>query len=277
MINTAQVLNVERLRDLVEELRVEIRKRYRSANSAVSDPATKKLAAEFGERWLVEIAGQPGMVAVIGENKVASLSVHFQRLITYSERNTHRKKYDEALNLILKDFRTLVLVPLKASLGRDNNVLPLPVAVVPDASVREPSIVFVGQSFSPNDKLVNDTIFRFFTAVGFNVLTGEKPQAGTISKKVIDRIEQADIFVGIFTRRDKIENKNEWSTSAWVIEEKVYAYVKRKKLILILENGVSSIGGILGDYEYMPFDRNNLADLVIRLAELYKSLVVIQS
>jgi hypothetical protein len=40
---------------------------------------------------------------------------------------------------------------------------------------------------------------------------------------------------------------------------------------------VGSIGGILGDYEYLPFDRDNLADLVIRLAELYKSLVVDQN
>jgi hypothetical protein len=275
MINTAQVLNVERLRDSVEELRTDMRNRYRSPNSPVSDKETKKLAAEFGERWLVEVAGQPAIVSVIGDNIVASLSVHFQRLITYSERNTHRKKYDEAFSLILKNFRTSVIVPLKASLERDNNNSVLPVSQVIPA--REPSIVFIGQSFSSNDKLVNETVYRFFTAMGFNVITGEKPQATTISKKVTDRIDQADIFVGIFTRRDKIENKKEWSTSPWVIEEKVYAYVKRKKLILILENGVGSIGGILGDYEYLRFNRDKLADLIIHLAEIYKSLAINQS
>jgi hypothetical protein len=270
MINDAQVLRVERLRDSVEELRRRLRKHYPNKRSAVSAKDIKRLAAETGERWLVEVAGEPAMLSAIGENIVAQLSVSFQQLITYSERNTQREKYDQTLNFILKDFRPTILVPLKAILIQGNTFLPP--LVKTELPPRKESIVFIGQSFSPKDKVVNDTVRRFFTAIGLNILTGEKPQAGSISKKVTDRIDQADIFVGIFTRRDKIENKNEWSTSPWVIEEKVYAYTLRKKLIVLRETGVGSIGGILGDYEYVPFDRDSLVDLVIDLAELYNSI-----
>ena len=77
-------------------------------------------------------------------------------------------------------------------------------------------------------------------------------------------------FVGIFTRRDKIANKPEWTTSAWVVDEKAYATGKGKKLILLKEEGVSSIGGLQGDYEYISFARENLQGLVLKLVQMFR-------
>jgi hypothetical protein len=57
--------------------------------------------------------------------------------------------------------------------------------------------------------------------------TGERPKANRIYEKVKRMIDGQHIFVGIFTRREKLEGKNIWTTSAWVLDEKAYAYGKK--------------------------------------------------
>ena len=104
------------------------------------------------------------------------------------------------------------------------------------------------------------------------MVTGEKPKADLVSKKVRERIENATYFLGIFTRRDRLKGRREWTTSAWVIDEKAYALANRKKLILLREAGVQSIGGIQGDYEYIEFTRDRLDDLFIKLVPILRNL-----
>ena len=101
-------------------------------------------------------------------------------------------------------------------------------------------------------------------------MTGEKTKADAISEKVKRFIEEQSIFVGIFTRRDKIARKPEWTTSAWVLDEKAYAVGLQKRLILLKEQGVGSIGGIQGDYEYIEFTRDALENLSVRLIQLFE-------
>jgi len=62
--------------------------------------------------------------------------------------------------------------------------------------------------------------------------------------------------------------KKKWSTSTWVIDEKAYA--SRKKLVLLVEEGVESIGGIQGDAEYIEFTREKLAQAVVKLLQLFR-------
>jgi hypothetical protein len=47
------------------------------------------------------------------------------------------------------------------------------------------------------------------------------------------------------------------------------AYASRKKLILLVE-GVESIGGIQGDHEYIEFNRDKLAQAIIALLQLFQ-------
>jgi hypothetical protein len=114
---------------------------------------------------------------------------------------------------------------------------------------------------------------RLLEAYGFTAVTGELPKADSVSKKVRERIEGADYFLGIFTRRERLRGRrNEWTTSAWVIDEKAYALATRKKLILLRETGVQSIGGIHGDYEFVEFTRAAIPDLLIKLVATLRSL-----
>lgn len=54
------------------------------------------------------------------------------------------------------------------------------------------------------------------------------------------------------------------------IDEKAYAYAKEKILILLKEDGVGSVGGIQGDYEYISFSRDALHDLGPKLLQLFE-------
>jgi len=109
--------------------------------------------------------------------------------------------------------------------------------------------------------------------LGITVVTGERPKADRISEKVKRLIDGQPVFVGLYTRRDKIAGKREWTASPWVIEEKAYAVAKRKMLILLKEEGIASIGGIQGDYEYLEFSRDRLHQLVLRICRLFSITV----
>ena len=128
---------------------------------------------------------------------------------------------------------------------------------------------FVGHSFDPQDMPLVKTLIATLEAMGITVATGEKPKADTISAKVKSRIEAQYLFIGIFTRRDKLVGKSLWNTSPWVIDEKAYAFGRNKKLILLKEAGVESIGGIQGDYEYIEFTREQLENAVLKLIQTF--------
>lgn len=120
MIDDALVLRIERLRDEVESLRAEIKSRYKTNERPVVATDLRDLAAQLGERWVVEIAPREDVRQAVGEEVVADLGIEFQRLITYSEQASQRGRYETAIRTILKDFRTRVVVPLKPSVDTQN-------------------------------------------------------------------------------------------------------------------------------------------------------------
>jgi len=266
MIDDRLVLRVERLRDSVEQLRNDIRSRYKKPHRQVVSAEIRDTAATLGERWLVEVGGREDVRAVVGDELSADLSIQFQRLITYSEAATIRRRYDEALRAILTDFRTQVVIPLKQSRGAATRRY----SASPIGNLSNARRAFVGQSFAPADELVNNTVQKFLQSIGIEVITGERPADRSVSEKVKARIEIADIFVGIFTCREELAKGGEWSASMWVVDEKAYAIAMDKKLVLIKEVGVQSIGGLQGDYEYLEFNRAHLEGLVLKLIDVFR-------
>jgi hypothetical protein len=267
MIDDQFVLTVERLRDTLSDLKKDLRLRYQDAKRQVTAPDLRKTASDAAEMWMVTVTTRVGVVDAIGSEVNADLTVRFQRLLTFSEHATLRLRYDKELAAILKDFTSKVVIPLKQRRG-----------VAPAAAIAPPSehfvaTAFVGHSFSNPDAPVVSAVTATLKCLGIDVLTGEKPKSDTVSEKVKRRIEQQNMFVGLFTRRDKIARKSEYSTSTWVIDEKAYALARGKKLILLKEEGVASIGGIQGDYEYIQFDRHELHELVIKLFQLFNVTV----
>jgi hypothetical protein len=264
MIDEQSILAAERLRDDLVDFRQQLRDRYPDASRQVSAEQLQKLAAHLAETWLVELATNHAVGIAIGSATLADINVHFQRVLTFAEHATTRSRYDGEIRSILSNYSVKVILALKQSRGR-NVAAPPPIVQLKTIA----HSAFVGQSFTTNDKRVNSCVFEALNALGVKVVTGEKPRADQISEKVKRLIEEQSIFVGIFTRRDKIARKEEWTTSTWVIDEKAYALGRNKRLVLIKEQGVGSVGGIQGDYEYLEFSRDTLELLAIRLIQLF--------
>jgi len=266
-IDEAGVLSIERLRDDLASFRADLKVRYRSDQRQVTSDELKTRAARLAETGMIEIVGRTELSAAISRDDLARFSLQFQRLLLFSERSTTRSKYDGELKALLRDYRARLIIPLKQYV-RNN---PRPAAVVPTNVAQTPFVAtaFVGHSFAPADSLVVEFVVKTLTAAGIAIVTGEKPTTDRLSEKIQRRIEAQGIFVGIFSRRDKTPGKDEWSTSTWVIEEKAYALALKRKLILLKEDGVVSIGGIQGDREYLEFSRSRLHDLGPRLLGLF--------
>lgn len=141
---------------------------------------------------------------------------------------------------------------------------------------------FVGHSFEDEDKDVVQAFLAYFDSIkklGLNFIWehAEEAQPQPISKKVRALMESKNLFIGICTikmrvihhskalRRSFFDSKNivtaesdfEWRTSEWVVQELGYALGNNMEVILLVENGIRSVGGLQGDYEHIPFARDN--------------------
>jgi hypothetical protein len=228
MIDEQVILTAERLRDDLVDLRKTLRSRYPKASQQVVSDDPRRRAARLAETWLVELATNDEVGLAIGSGTVADLNVEFQRMLTLSEHATTRSRYDSAIGNVLDNYSVKVVLPLKQSRGRQANRPP-----PKDASPTIVHSAFVGQSFASADRAVNECVINTLEALGVKVVTGEKPKADSVSEKVKRLVEEQSIFVGVFTRRDKIARRAEWTTSAWVIDEKAYALGRRKRLVLL--------------------------------------------
>jgi hypothetical protein len=64
----------------------------------------------------------------------------------------------------------------------------------------------------------------------------------------------------------------EWTAGEWLIQEMPFALANKKKIILLKEQGVKSVGGIQGDLEYIEFDREALHRSVVKVIQMVWSL-----
>jgi hypothetical protein len=264
MVDDKIVLIAERLRDDLSQLKLDLKHRYPNKNRQVTADELRMKAARLAETWMINLAEHPEVTYHIDRDYLANLNIHFQRSLVLCEKSSKRIKYDTEINDILQRFTLDFIIPLKR-LRSNGGIL---IASNNFAKAFEKTI-FVGHSFSPSDQIIIDPILNFLRGLGFVVVTGEKPKADRISEKIKTLIDRQYCFLGIFTCRDKIARRQEWTTSSWVLDEKAFAVGKGKKLVLLKEIGVGSIGGIQGDYEYIEFDRQKLELLFISILEIF--------
>lgn len=127
---------------------------------------------------------------------------------------------------------------------------------------------FAGHSFDEKDAILVGKILKFLGSAGVECESGESAENRSVSAKVRGRIDRNPIFVGIFTCRCKLNGQEVYSTSNWVIQESGYALGKGKELILLVENSIDNFPELQGDLEYIPFQRNSLADAFLKLNEI---------
>lgn len=130
---------------------------------------------------------------------------------------------------------------------------------------------FVGRSFNKDDEPLWVEIQKHLNSLkslGFVWEDAEEGQAKPISDKVKERIDRNNIFIGLLTKREpicrnilQIGNYNlseiiTWLTSYWVIQESGYAIGKGKKVLFLIERGLTVPPGLNADFEYIEIDRS---------------------
>lgn len=259
------ILAARRLASDLRDLRSSLHKACPKPSRQVTSEGLRAEASRLAETWLANLSQRPEVALSLSPEYLGDLNVHFQRILVATEKATTRKRYDLEIGAILKRYTSDLVVSLMQ--GRAEVPVATPQAAAAAETFRPTA--FVGHSFATEDLPLATSVIHVLESIGLQVVTGEKPKADRISEKVKRLIDSQHIFVAIFTRRDKLEGKNAWTTSSWVLDEKAYAYGKGRKLILLKENDVESIGGIQGDYEFLPFSRENFHEAIVKLIQLF--------
>jgi len=151
---------------------------------------------------------------------------------------------------------------------------------------------FLGHSFTDDDRELVGKVTEFLDAqkVGhpeFEWVHATQAKPMSVADKVLPLIRESDIFIGLCTRKERFispgdlwsswwrsgvlharSEKIGWKTSDWIIQEIGIAIQRDMELILLVEEGVREPGGLIGDLEYIPFSRENLAPAFTRLAQM---------
>ncbi len=144
---------------------------------------------------------------------------------------------------------------------------------------------FIGRSFIKEDELLWAEIAKFLNSlskVGFSWEDAEGSQAMPISDKVKEKIYRNDIFIGVLTKREPVydapvcslgkyhlvTNPSNWTSSYWVMQESGYAMGMKKKVIFLIEDGLTIPGGLNADFEYVTIYKSNLSDTFTKLNQI---------
>lgn len=144
---------------------------------------------------------------------------------------------------------------------------------------------FIGHSFSEEDESLVKKLKEYLESFDINCKTGEPAQNSSVAVKIKERIEESDVFFGLFTvdkeiRAEKdgetnssINTKRSFTTSNWVIQESGFALGRDKEIIMIVEEGIYKIPQLQGDLEIIYFKRDSFErDIFLKLNQMINKL-----
>jgi hypothetical protein len=160
----------------------------------------------------------------------------------------------------------------------------------------QPVKAFVGHSFSEGDKEVVRVFVDHFNNLakahvgGFTWDHAEEAEALPLSEKVLAKIQDKNVFIGICTRKelavDPAKLKRtllndrsakaadlQWKTSDWIIQEIGLAVGRNMSIIIFLEEGVRVPGGLYGNTEYVPFSRDRPHECFDKFLQMLVTLI----
>ncbi len=138
---------------------------------------------------------------------------------------------------------------------------------------KEMPIIFISYNFNKKNKEIMGKFVDFISNFNVAISRGSEADTISISEKVKNKIDDADIVIAIMTK-DEQNEQGSWFPSKWIIEELAYALAnKNKEIIRILEKDCDTNGRIFGDKEYISFERKNPSEAFIKLAEILNKKV----
>jgi tetratricopeptide (TPR) repeat protein len=153
---------------------------------------------------------------------------------------------------------------------------------------------FVGHSFLAQDEALVRTFTDYFNTLKRGALefdwdhaTEARPEE--VSAKVLELIEDKNVFIGICTRNERAikdsklsarllghclskDSDLEWKTSDWIIQEIGLAIGRGMHCCLLVERGVRKPGGLQGNLEYIEFNRSSPEKAFPKILEMLTAL-----
>lgn len=127
--------------------------------------------------------------------------------------------------------------------------------------------VFLSYSFRDADREPARWVRTVLESHGIRAITGEALGGGGLTATVKARIDQSDAFVGIWTRREAIDEAGtKFRTSNWLIEEANYARHSKKPTVLLVEEGVDA-SGMWEAHERLAFSRDRPLEAILRFGQ----------
>ena len=127
--------------------------------------------------------------------------------------------------------------------------------------------IFIAFGYNPNDAWIRELVFPLARAFDAEVITGEDLHGKVITNEINERIAECDAFLGFLTRRTP-DTATTYSTHPWVRDELVLAMGKKIPAVEVREKMVTPSGGFPGDRQFLEFDIDNKAALLVDLARL---------
>jgi len=132
--------------------------------------------------------------------------------------------------------------------------------------------LFLAHSFREENEKMVARIKKLLESFPLSITTGEKPTTKYVSEKVKKLIADSDYVLVILTKDEEQKDKS-WQPSKWLNDELAFALGKGKTIIRFLEKGVDYKPAISGDSEYIPFNKDNLTDALIKLVQLLNTVL----
>jgi hypothetical protein len=130
------------------------------------------------------------------------------------------------------------------------------------------SSVFLSYRFADTDEYIRG-LSSLLEKDGFTIITGQ--DANTyISTAILDRIRSCQFFLCLMTRADE-KADGTFTTSPWLLEEKGAALAFGKKIVLMVEDGISDIGGLQGDWQRIHFTPKGFTIAALKAVQQLKS------
>lgn len=130
------------------------------------------------------------------------------------------------------------------------------------------SQAFISYSFNSRDQELAEGLGIHLRSQNFIPITGREFEVGSVPQKVRKRIAQSFFLIAILTPKQQQLDRT-FSASSWLISEASVARTLNRQIILMVEQGINkdAYSCVLGDDEYIVFNRNNYALKIGNLAQ----------
>lgn len=159
-----------------------------------------------------------------------------------------------------------------------------------------PLRAFVGHSFTDDDAVVVGKFLKYLDQLAelrpnFSWEHAESAEPRVIDEKVMRLFASKNLFIGICTKKERFIAPNAlrpsvlsrkrlnaaeedfgWKTSDWIIQEIGLAIGRGLHVILLVEKGLRSPGGLQGNLERIEFERDAPEKIFGKLVEMISAL-----